>query len=303
VSATDELDEIAYSSSTGEYVDLAAPGTNILTTAMGGLYLSESGTSLSSPLVAGVAALMLAVNPALTPAQLTGLMEETALDLGPAGHDPSYGFGRVDAYQAVVAAVGYTPPPDTTPPTASVTAPAAGATVSETTVVDVTDSDDVGVVQVDLYIDGALVASDTAAPYSFAWDTTAESNDWHTIQVVASDAAGNIGSSDPVSVLVSNAPADTTPPVTAITAPTDGSNVHRTVAVQVHADDDTEVQQVRLFLDGNEFGTASCGASACDAQFSWNTKSGSKGSHTLSAEATDAAGNLGASSAVTVTVR
>jgi Subtilase family/Bacterial Ig domain/Fervidolysin N-terminal prodomain len=303
VSATDEADGLAYFSSTGPSVDLSVPGTNILTTAVGGLYLSESGTSLSSPIVAGVAALMFAANPALTPAQVTGLLETTALDLGVGGYDPAFGSGRVDAYEAVVAAASYTPPPDTTLPIASVTSPAAGSTVSGTAVVGVSALDDVGVVQVDLYVDGVLFASDTSTPYSFAWDTSAESNGSHTLQAVASDAADNTGASEPVVVTVWNAPPDTTPPAAAITSPKDGSTVTKIVNVKVHATDDTQVQQMRLFLDGSLFGTASCTSSACDVQFPWNTKSGPKGWHTLAAEATDAAGNVGASSAVTVRVR
>ena len=130
VSATDETGGVAYFSSTGPYVDLSAPGTNILTTAVGGLYFSDSGTSLASPVVAGVAALMFSANPALTPAVVTELLEATAFDAGGAGYDTGFGFGRVNAYAAVVAAASYQPPPDTTPPTASITAPAAGATVS-----------------------------------------------------------------------------------------------------------------------------------------------------------------------------
>ena len=87
VSATDETGGIAYFSSTGPYVDLAAPGTNILTTAVGGLYFSDSGTSLASPVVAGVAALMFSANPALTPTVVTELLEATAFDAGGAGYD------------------------------------------------------------------------------------------------------------------------------------------------------------------------------------------------------------------------
>ncbi len=80
VSATDEADSVAYFSSTGPFVDLSAPGANIYTTGMFGTYTGSSGTSLASPVVAGVAALMFSARPALTPAEATQLLEATSFD-------------------------------------------------------------------------------------------------------------------------------------------------------------------------------------------------------------------------------
>jgi subtilisin family serine protease len=104
VSATDSSDRLADFSNFGDWISLAAPGVNILTTANGGGYGFWSGTSFSSPIVAAVAALCLAVNPALTNEALVTLLEGTADDLGPAGFDASFGWGRVNAYRAVLAA-------------------------------------------------------------------------------------------------------------------------------------------------------------------------------------------------------
>ncbi len=204
VSATDETDALAYFSSTGSYVDLSAPGTYILTTAKYGLFLPDSGTSLASPVVAGVAALMFGANPALTPAAATELLEGTSVDLGNAGYDTDFGYGRVDALAAVTAAIDYQPPLDTKPPTVVITAPGSGANVSGTAVVDVAADDNVGVVKVDLLVDGVYYASDDSSPYSFAWDVSASANGAHTLQVVASDAAGNSGSSTVITVNVAN---------------------------------------------------------------------------------------------------
>ncbi len=58
------------------------------------------------------------------------------------------------------------PPPDTTPPTTSITSPADGATVSATITISTTASDDVGVTQVQFLVDGVLLSTDTTAPYS-----------------------------------------------------------------------------------------------------------------------------------------
>ena len=97
---------------------------------------------------------------------------------------------------------------DTTPPTTSITAPANGATVSGTTAVTATASDNVGVVKMELYIDGALTTSNTnAASLSFSWNTTTVANGSHTLVSKAYDAAANVGTSATITVTVSNATA------------------------------------------------------------------------------------------------
>jgi thermitase len=297
VSATDENDYLAYFSSTGAYVDLSAPGTNIVTTAPGGLYVSDSGTSLASPVVAGVAALMFSANGALTPSLVTSLLESTALDVGPAGYDTGFGFGRVNAYAAVMAAASYTPPPDTTPPTASITAPGAGATVSGTAAIDVSATDNVGVVRVDLYVDGALFAADTASPFSFAWDTTTASNGSHTLQATAADAAGNSASSAAIAVTVSNILPDTAPPSVAFSAPAAGATVSGTITVTANATDNVGVTKVDFYVDG----VLSATDSSTPYSVAWDTTKSANGSHTLEALASDAAGNT-ATTTISVTV-
>src|SRR5262252_4231418 len=83
---------------------------------------------------------------------------------------------------AVTVTVSNGPPPDTTPPTASLTAPANGATVSGTVTVSATASDNVGVAGVQFTLDGAnLGAEDTASPYSISWNTTGIANGTHTL--------------------------------------------------------------------------------------------------------------------------
>jgi len=91
-------------SSRGAYIDVAAPGTNILTTARGGGYARASGTSLACPIAAAVAALVMAANPALDPAEVEAIIERDADDLGQPGFDPDFGWGRVNAARAVEAA-------------------------------------------------------------------------------------------------------------------------------------------------------------------------------------------------------
>lgn len=92
---------------------ISAPGEGILTTdRMGsagyesGNFTTIDGTSFSSPYTAGVAALVLSVNPDLSPAEVTGIMAQTAKDRGAPGYDTDFGWGLVDAHAAVVAAQG-----------------------------------------------------------------------------------------------------------------------------------------------------------------------------------------------------
>jgi beta-lactamase superfamily II metal-dependent hydrolase len=102
-----------------------------------------------------------------------------------------------------------TPPADTTAPTTSISAPAAGATVSGTTTVTASATDNVAVTKVEFYLDGALTATDTTSPYSWSWTTTSATNGAHSLTSKAYDAAGNVGTSAARSVTVSNT---TTPP-------------------------------------------------------------------------------------------
>jgi N,N-dimethylformamidase beta subunit-like, C-terminal/Concanavalin A-like lectin/glucanases superfamily/Bacterial Ig domain/Bacterial Ig-like domain len=98
---------------------------------------------------------------------------------------------------------------DTTSPTVSVTAPAAGATVSGDVTLTANANDDVGVAGVQFRVDGADVASeDTAAPYSVTWSTAGVPNGTHTVTAVARDGAGNRTTSATVSVTLNNAPPD-----------------------------------------------------------------------------------------------
>ncbi len=83
--------------------DISAPGSNIISTWVGGGYFTLSGTSMACPHAAGVAALMLEKNPSLSPAGIDSLMELNSIDLGVAGKDNSFGSGRIDAYDIVMA--------------------------------------------------------------------------------------------------------------------------------------------------------------------------------------------------------
>jgi hypothetical protein len=94
---------------------------------------------------------------------------------------------------------------DTEVPTASLTAPANGATVSGTSVNFSADaSDNVGVTSVQFFVDGQSVNTDTSSPYSFSWNSTTKANGTYQIFARAYDAAGNQGNSTTRSITVNN---------------------------------------------------------------------------------------------------
>jgi subtilisin family serine protease len=108
VAATNAGGALTDFSSYGDWVDVAAPGVDILSTGSRALtppgyepYWYCTGTSCSAPIVAGLAALVKNKWPTFTPAQVAQRVENLARDAGPRGIDPYYGHGIVDAYAAL----------------------------------------------------------------------------------------------------------------------------------------------------------------------------------------------------------
>ncbi len=298
VSATDSNDALASWSNTGNNVDLAAPGVSIGTTVRGGVYGYASGTSFSAPLVAGVAALVISANPALSGAQVQSVLRQSADDLGAPGWDPSYGNGRVNAAGALTAALASVPV-ESTPPVVNIIGPSSASTISGTVPVSITATDNVSVVQVEWYLDGAQVGVSGVAPAVFSWDTRASVNGSHGLQARARDAAGNVGLSAIVNVNVQNATADTVAPTVALLSPASGTTVSGVASVQVTATDNVGVTQLEWYLDGVLKGTGPGGS----LSFSWSTAGTSNGTHTLQTRALDAAGNVGTSAPLSVVVQ
>lgn len=81
--------------------DIAAPGVNIRSAISGGGYASQDGTSMAVPHINGVVALMLEACDLLTGDEVKQIIYDTAFDLGTAGKDNTFGWGMVDAYEAV----------------------------------------------------------------------------------------------------------------------------------------------------------------------------------------------------------
>ncbi len=101
VGATDATSELAWFSNYGPELELVAPGTTIYSTVTGGYYGSANGTSMATPQVSGVAALLFALNPSFTANQVRAILSVSAIDMGANGRDAYFGYGLVNAYRAV----------------------------------------------------------------------------------------------------------------------------------------------------------------------------------------------------------
>jgi len=101
VAATTRSNDRASFSQYNNMVDLAAPGENVYTTALTGDYANDSGTSFSSPIVAGACGVLLAANGSLTADQVETALKATALDLGDPGKDDYFGYGLIQLDRAL----------------------------------------------------------------------------------------------------------------------------------------------------------------------------------------------------------
>ncbi|HBF36374.1 MAG TPA: peptidase S8 [Firmicutes bacterium] len=109
VGAIDRNQQRASYSNFGTKLDVVAPGSDILSTYIDGKgpsgYTYFSGTSMATPFVSGVAAVIKSVNPKLSPAEVTDIIHRSATDLGAPGFDKYYGYGLINADKAVTLAL------------------------------------------------------------------------------------------------------------------------------------------------------------------------------------------------------
>lgn len=299
VSATDQNDQKASFSNFGNWIEVSAPGVSILTTHIGGKYANWSGTSFSSPIVAGLGALAFSVNPALTNIEVRELIKNNADDLGALGFDNIYGWGRVNLERTLALAAGLTAPPaDTASPQTSITWPADNSIVSGQITILVSASDNVGVERAELLKNGSVFAVDYTSPYEFFWDTTREGNGVYSFQARAFDAAGNSGVSSQISLTVNNE-SDNQAPVVTINQPADGAVLKSrgTLRILAEASDNAGVAQIDMFFNGvlqrSCFNSDSCSVNI-------DLKDIASGIHIIAARAYDKANNMGSDS-VTVT--
>jgi len=179
--------------------------------------------------------------------------------------------------------------PDVTAPSLTLLYPAAASQLTGTVDIVIDAIDNVGVTQVEFFIDGNLVATDNNAPWEYNWNTAGYSSGIHVIFAKGYDAAGNIGTLPSTDVEVLDQ-TDTTPPTVTLLYPYAGSTITGTVGVAVDATDNVMVDSVQFFVDGiletTDFNEP--------WGFSWNTAPFDSGSvHTLYMKGFDPSGNVG----------
>ncbi len=248
VAAVDGSDTVASFSTHNRGVDIAAPGVDLLST-INGAYDRLSGTSMASPHVAGVAALIWAARPSLTVAELEAVLRTSSVDLGAPGRDDYYGSGRIDAAAALAAPVP-DPLPDLEPapgpvgafeatftsPTVPIIQTAGAYTVTWTATHPVVDG---YMVRLTWHLAGGSCPDPTAVTYddfqilgiaSPMVDTGLQAGTCYRYELVAVDADGDVVDTTSQSVTV----VDHTKPVVVAASPKSGAtNISRTSSIRI----------------------------------------------------------------------
>ena len=183
-----------------------------------------------------------------------------------------------------------TAPSDTTAPTVSASETGTSGTIT----LSATASDNVGVTNVEFYVDGVLKGADATSPYALALDSTTLTNGSHTLTAKAFDSAGNSTTSTAFAFSVNNITADTTAPTVSVSQT--GSS--GTITLSATASDNVGVTNVEFYVDGVLKGADP----SSPYSLTMDSTTLSDGSHNLTAKAFDAAGNNTTSSAVAFSV-
>jgi subtilisin family serine protease/Leucine-rich repeat (LRR) protein len=281
VAATDHNDQMAYFSCYGAAsVDVAAPGVSIYSTVPGNAYASFSGTSMATPHVAGLAALLKSHNPSLSWQQIKSQILDTAEPLAALEGKVLTG-ARINAFYALTNSV---------PPTIAITSPANNGFESGDVSVLVDASGSAGIAKVEFYIDDVLTATKTVAPYQYTWDSTSTADGNHHIRVVAYDPS-DLTAEDSVTVNINNSGL----PSVMILAPADQETLLGDQTIQVSADYAPGLSMVEFYIDGtllNQDATA-------PYLYTWNSLSVPNGQHDITVKAI---GTDNAEAAATITV-
>ena len=208
-------------------------------------------------------------------------------------------------------------PTDMTPPVLHISAPADGAEIplGDPIVLTAFASDDTGIQQLEFLRDGSLLGTGAPSPtsqdlYVFTWNNASIGT--NTLQARATDLAGNIALSVPVSVVVytntppgdtNEPPTDTTPPIVQMRSPENGETLKSSVPIllSARATDTGGVAQVQFLRNGSPLALGVNSSQQPNIYtFTWNTPP--DGTNVLAARATDSSGNSAISVPVTILV-
>ncbi|HKQ31476.1 MAG TPA: Ig-like domain-containing protein [Burkholderiales bacterium] len=212
-----------------------------------------------------------------------GLKQISAQYRGPAGNIVTASIPQAILY-------------DTVGPQLAITNPAADSFINAPITIAATASDPAGVVRVEFYIDNALVATDTSAPYSYAWDVASVADGAHSIRVVAVDAVNHSTTQTRAITLAKAAPPPPDiegPALVAFnlsgTAVTAGGTLTRSGTLGITASDRSGISRVDFYIDGTFIGTDSNGADGYSVFL--DLYSVNDGNHTLRVRAFDSLNN------------
>jgi subtilisin family serine protease len=207
VGATTSSDNEASFSNYGACVDILAPGVGVTSA----WYTSNSatntisGTSMATPHVVGAAALYLEANPGASPAGVQSALKASASVDKISLHSSSRNGGTPNLLLFVGDGGGGGGDPVDNPPSVSISSPT-GGTVSGEITVAANAGDDHGVTQVEFFVDGTSIGTDTNASggWSVSWNTATASNGAHSLTAVATDTKPQTTTSAAVTVTVDN---------------------------------------------------------------------------------------------------
>lgn len=186
---------------------------------------------------------------------------------------------------------------DTVVPSVSITSPTANQTLKGIVPLSVNATDNNGVAKVEYYLDAVATvpfATATTSPFESKFDSSQSSAGAHVLRAIAYDGAGNKSTEATVNVTV----ADQAKPTVSITSLVAG-NISGSKEVTVNAGDNVGVTKVEVKLD-NQVSLSTM--TQPPYYFVWDSKTAPDGNHTLTAIATDAAGNIGSSQPILITV-
>lgn len=301
VSATNYLKNRAVFSNYGTAVDLAAPGDSILSTTFmtsvfpawdGTGYGPASGTSVSCPLAASVAALLFSAFPNASPAQVETALKRGATDLGETGYDIEFGWGLVNAAGSM-GVIEAMPTVDSELPSVNIKSPLEGALLSTSIKVDVEASDSNGVSRVELWVDEVFYDGTylgTNGLYSIYWNVQTVADGVHTLTAKAYDSSGNVNAQS-VQVTLQK---DESQPYVKITYPNNGAVIKsktKSLTITTETSGNTAEVDFKVIGEGTGFHREESGTDSV-APFTYRISPGLyKGSNvTVTAVASSASG-------------
>ncbi|MFX1503468.1 MAG: S8 family peptidase, partial [Promethearchaeota archaeon] len=254
VAATNENDTKAYFSNYGDWVDISAPGVNIISTVpyetQGVYYKLASGTSMATPHVAGLSALVKSAFPSMNSSQIESLIYDCALDLGDSGFDPFYGYGRIDANTILG--------PDINPPTyANLIESADPLEIGNTEIISIDVFDSSGINQVLIEFEGSNHSMVKISDNTWKYNSWRPSTTGIYPYIVFMEDNNNNWNSFSESIQVIE---DTTPPTYSnLIESADPLELGNTEMISINVTDPSGVNQVLIEFEGSNYSMAYLG--------------------------------------------